>query len=250
MKTVVIDAGHGGTDPGAIGGGMLEKDLTLAITKHIESELDKFKVNIILTRTDDKTVLLADRIKKANEAKANLFLSIHVNSASGTNGTGYEDFIHDKHSDSSQTGRIRSIIHAEIAKMLQSKTIANRGMKKADFRVLREPKMPSILTENLFINNPNDQKFLRDDAFLKEIAAAHVKGIVIALDLEVKEVMHKVEQPKVIINNNKPDDWAGDSWRWGMKVGLCDGTRPKENITRQEVVAMFERFANGKLKQD
>src|SRR5699024_12766621 len=83
-KIVVLDAGHGGHDPGAQSGGLREKDLTLDIVKRTINKLKKYNVKVIATRTTDKFISLSGRANIANKNKADLFVSVHINSGGGT----------------------------------------------------------------------------------------------------------------------------------------------------------------------
>src|SRR5690625_2721240 len=135
MVKIYIDPGHGGSDPGAVANGLREKDLTLKIAKHIRDYLKGYNCKIKMSRTNDKTVGLSERTKMANNWGADFFLSVHINAGGGT---GYEDYIYNGVSNSSESAKIRNIVHAEIAKVLKQYKVTNRGKKKANFHVLRE----------------------------------------------------------------------------------------------------------------
>src|SRR5690625_222137 len=181
MVKIYIDAGHGGHDPGAVANGLREKDLTLKITKHVRDYLKNYNCSVRMSRTNDKTLSLAQRTNDANRWGADFFLSIHINAGGGT---GYEDYIYNGLSNSSKTAKIRGAIHKEISKVLTKYSITNRGKKKANFHVLRESKMSAMLSENLFIETTKDSKMLKDNSFLKAIGEAHAKGIVKAFNLK------------------------------------------------------------------
>ena len=180
-KLVVVDPGHGGHDSGATGQGLAEKNLTLALDKHLHDALLRdFDVRVELTRSTDVFVELDQRAAFANERGADYFVSVHINSGGGT---GYEDFVHRSVSSSSATERRRAAIHQAVMQFLQGKGMSDRGKKSANFAVLRETQMPAILTENLFVDTPQDAHLLRDDSFLKALAEAHARGIGAALSL-------------------------------------------------------------------
>lgn len=188
LPIVVIDPGHGGADPGAVsnGFGLREKDLTLTISKHIQYFITRdYIVDFRLTRDTDKTMDLLERSRFANQIDADYFVSVHINAGGGT---GYEDFIHLNLSDASKTATMRDIVHGEIEKVLIKYNIRNRGKKKANFAVLRETNMSAVLTETLFIDHLEDQKLLKNEQFLKDIAEAHSHGIAKALGLAKKVV--------------------------------------------------------------
>src|SRR5690625_3622503 len=181
MVKIFIDPRHGGSDPGAVANGLREKDLTLKIAKHIRDYLKGYKCSVKMSRTGDKTLSLSQRTNDANRWGADYFLSIHINAGGGT---GYEDYIYNGLSNSSKTAKLRDIVHGEISKTLKKYGITNRGKKKANFHVLRESRMPAMLSENLFIDTTNDANLLKNNAFLKDIGQAHAKGIVKAFNLK------------------------------------------------------------------
>lgn len=179
---VFIDPGHGGTDPGAGDHGLKEKDLTLSISKRIQKLLMNYKdVEVKLSRTKDMTLSLKQRTDMANKWGADFLYSIHINAGGGE---GYEDFIHNNLSDSSNTAKIRDIIHAEIMKQVDFK---ERGRKKENFHMLRESDMTAVLTESGFIDSKVDSSKLKSDAYLDKIAKGHVNGLVKAYKLKLKD---------------------------------------------------------------
>jgi N-acetylmuramoyl-L-alanine amidase len=183
-KLVVLDPGHGGTDPGAGGGGLREAVLTLTIGKRVRDALLRdFDVRVEMTRTTNREVALERRAAIANDLRADYFVSIHINSGGGT---GYEDFIHRSASASGETARRRTAVHDAVMGFMRAKGVRDRGKKSAGFLVLRKTAMPAILTENLFVDTPADAGLLADDGFLTGVAEAHAKGIAAALALPRK----------------------------------------------------------------
>lgn len=186
----VIDWGHGGSDPGAVGNGLREKDLTMKIGKMIGDMLADYEdVEVIYTRTDDRFIELSERAEIANKAKADFFLSIHINAGGGT---GFESYIYSGNV-STKTVAYQNVIHAEIMRAIGN--VTDRGKKRANYAVLRETKMPAILTENLFIDNANDAAKLKSDQFLQQIAYGHVQGIVKAFGLKKKTKPQAPQKP-------------------------------------------------------
>lgn len=175
---IMIDPGHGGRDTGAIGNGLQEKDVTLTISGHIRDFLlDEYKnVDIRMTRDSDVFVELSERAEMANQWNADYFMSIHVNAGGGT---GFESYIHTTRT----TGSVQAqdVIHPAIINAIE---VRDRGKKDANFAVLRETRMPAILTENLFVDHSNDAVLLKDPSFLQLIARGHVTGLEQAFHLE------------------------------------------------------------------
>lgn len=179
-----LDPGHGGTDPGAQGNGIKEKDITLDIAKNIKNILLTVyqNVEVKMSRENDATKSLNQRTTEANSWGADFYLSIHCNAANGA-ARGYEDYIHSSLSSSSQTAIYQNIIHAEVTKL---NNLTDRGKKKADFHVLRESAMPALLSENGFIDNPADAALMKDPLWRQKVAQGHVNGIVKAFNLKAK----------------------------------------------------------------
>jgi N-acetylmuramoyl-L-alanine amidase len=192
---LILDPGHGGYDPGATGNGLKEKDITLKLALKIR-DLLKGSCDVILTRDTDKTVSLQERCDIANKANADYFISIHINSANVL-ATGFESYISTKASQKSID--LGKKIHDSLAKFYVSKGLIDRGFKQANFYVLNKTKMPAIVIENLFINNPGDAKFLADENFLDELAKAIADALKKALGLQtVSQPSPQPQQPQVI----------------------------------------------------
>ncbi|WP_088103452.1 N-acetylmuramoyl-L-alanine amidase [Halalkalibacter urbisdiaboli] len=190
MFKLYLDPGHGGSDPGAVANGMQEKNLVLDIARRIRTILinNYQDIEVKMSRTSDTTVSLNERTTEANNWGAHYFLSIHVNSFDG-NVRGYEDYIHSSLSDTSETAKYRDIMHEEIIKVAN---LNNRGKKKANFHVLRETKMPALLTENGFIDNNNDAEKLKDPDWRQRVAEGHVNGLVKAFNLKSKTIFRVI----------------------------------------------------------
>ncbi|KMY59961.1 cell wall hydrolase [Geobacillus stearothermophilus] len=188
MVRIVLDAGHGGKDSGAVGNGLREKDLTLNIVKKIGNLLAEYEgVEVHYTRTDDRFLELSERAAIANKLKADYFISVHINAGGGT---GFESYIYNGQV-SAATVAYQNVIHQEIMKAIGN--VKDRGKKRANYAVLRETNMPAILTENLFIDNANDAAKLKSEQFLQQVAYGHVQGIVKAFGLK-KKVNSQPEQ--------------------------------------------------------
>jgi N-acetylmuramoyl-L-alanine amidase len=178
MVKIFIDPGHGGNDPGATANGLFEKDLTLSIALKLKAELLKYEnVQVKLSRENDTYLTLSERAKMANDWGADIFISIHINAGGGI---GFESYIYNG-SVSSSTIAYQNIIHEEIVKATGWN---DRGKKRANYAVLRETKMPAILTENGFIDNTTDANKLKNDSYLDKIAQGHVNGLVKLFNLK------------------------------------------------------------------
>jgi N-acetylmuramoyl-L-alanine amidase len=237
LKKVWIDAGHGGTDSGAVANGLKEKDMTLVVSLACKAELQRYGVIVGMTREKDRTVDLNARDDLANNWGADLFVSNHFNAGGG-------DGVEVYHSISSSNGkRLAQNVHDTIVNELgqNSRGIKTRVGKdgKDYYAVIRTTKMPAIITETAFIDS-ND-RFIADTVEeQKRIGVVIAHGILEYLNINYNS--GGITMPNQ--NSNTPSSWAKASWDWGKKKGICDGTRPQATITREEVVAMLNKFEN------
>jgi N-acetylmuramoyl-L-alanine amidase len=217
LQTIVIDPGHGGHDAGAVGGrGLQEKDLTLDVSRRLAAIVqDELGVKVVLTRTRDVFIPLRERTALANRAKAELFVSVHVNAARGATATGTETyFLSSEATDnaaraaaafenkvieleagpsSGSRGLLRSILwdlaqsefqqeSSRLAEALQDSfdralRLPSRGVKQAPFYVLGGAAMPAVLVEMGFISNPHEEERLQDEGYRDRIARALAAGL-------------------------------------------------------------------------
>lgn len=175
-RFIAVDAGHGGTDTGAINStvGVNEKTVTLAISQKLKTILENRGHRVRLTRSDDTFVELTRRAELANNAGVEIFVSIHCNSADNSTAVGIESY----HHTNSATGRVLATkIHEAMIAAFPSHT--NRGVKSANFVVLRETQMPACLIETEFISNNQQAQFLKDPTNQQRIANAIADGIAV-----------------------------------------------------------------------
>ncbi|WP_285885148.1 N-acetylmuramoyl-L-alanine amidase family protein [Cytobacillus oceanisediminis] len=202
MVKFFIDPGHGGTDPGATGNGLQEKNLTLQISKKIRDMLGEYEnTQVRLSREGNQTLTLNQRTNAANAWGADFLLSVHINAGGGT---GYEDFRYNTLSASSTTGRIQSAIHSAVMVAIRGFGVSDRGAKSANFHMLRESNMPAVLTENLFIDTPQDANLLKRADFIEAMARGHVNGLANAFGLKRKVTTKPVTPPKPPVTQPKP----------------------------------------------
>lgn len=169
IKTIIVDAGHGGSDVGATREGIYEKDLTLDMSKRLAAILKKKGYNVLMVRDSDVFVSLKDRVDFANTNKGDLFVSIHVNSSVTPEGNGLEThYFTDVSYDFAKT------VHKEFASAINSK---DRGLFKSKFYVINHTECPSILVETGFISNPDERKALLTPERKQKTAEAVAHGI-------------------------------------------------------------------------
>lgn len=233
MKTykIVLDPGHGGTDPGAVGRtGLLEKDVTWKITCMVADILMWYDIEVVFTRVGDTKVSLDKRVQMANQSKADFFISIHINSAANPNATGTETFAYKPGVEGDR------LAYSIQNNLVQSIGLADRGVKYNSMQVIRETTMPACLVEVAFINNPAEEALLKQDEFLEKAAVGIAKGVLEHLDIEYIP-NHIIEE-----NMDNVSDWAVDAMKWGINLGLTDGTNPKEPITLERFITILCRY--------
>jgi len=175
---IVIDPGHGGSDSGAMGNGLVEKDLTLDIAGRLRRVLEARGWTVKLTRYTDVDVYqpndsahdeLQARCDIANNAGARLFISIHVNSFTSSDLNGTTTYYY---KDDSLP--LAQAVHRHLAAALETK---DDGIQKANFYVIHHTTMPAILIETAFLSNPGDAALLRSPTFLQKIAVSVADGV-------------------------------------------------------------------------
>jgi N-acetylmuramoyl-L-alanine amidase len=217
LRVIVLDAGHGGQDGGAVGpSGLTEKELVLDVTKRVARLLEeRLRVKGLLTRDGDHLVPLRDRTSVANRARADLFVSIHANAHRRAVSAGVETYFLSSEATDDEARQVaaleNSVIELEapsagarvdvvkailwdlaqsafqaessrLAEIVQdsmthSLRIPNRGVKQADFYVLGGAAMPAILIEIGFLTNPREERRLREGRYRDEIALAIFNGL-------------------------------------------------------------------------
>lgn len=212
--TICLDPGHGGSDSGANAFGQKESVLTLKIANYCKEELEKYDVNVVMTRTSDTRPSenvaqdLIERVKTAKKAGASYIISIHLNSAANTSAHGAEVYFPNTSGNASLSSNGQA-----MAKAIQSQLVAlglyDRGIKIRNYmdgstssnpnssdrdyygiiRHAKEQNITGLIIEHCFLNNPAEyNKYLSSDAKLRQLGVADAKGIVSALGLSLKNV--------------------------------------------------------------
>ena len=180
-KKITLDAGHGGSDPGAIGSnGTREKDVTLKITKKVQELLKKKGAKVSMTRTGDTDVYgpnasdsqeLQARVDVAEDNDADAFISIHINSSTNKSVGGFSSYYYPKTNND-----------ARLAQAVQDRLVKNFGLddlgiRKANFYVNKRCSMPSTLLELAFISNPKEEKLMNSNWYINKLAKSIADGI-------------------------------------------------------------------------
>ena len=168
---IVLDAGHGGSDYGAIREGINEKDLTLDITKRVEAILRSKGYKTALTRSDDTFVSLEDRVAFSEKEEPEIFISIHINSAVSTDPNGIETHWYHDYSK-----RLAETVHNHLVKELPN--AKDRGLFKSKFYVINHTTDPAILCEVGFLSNESERNEMLTDLRKQKTAKAIADGII------------------------------------------------------------------------
>ena len=169
IKKIVIDPGHGGNDVGAIRGDITEKEITLDVSKRVRNILEKKGYKVEMTRDNDKTVSLQDRVAFSESEHPDIFVSIHVNSSEKPEITGIETHYYRQESMS-----LAQTVHAALASNIKTN---NRGLFKSKFYVINHTTAPAILVEIGFISNDGERAELVSDKRKQATAKAIAEGV-------------------------------------------------------------------------
>jgi N-acetylmuramoyl-L-alanine amidase len=233
---IVIDAGHGPETPGkrSPDGSLREYQFNSAVARYVaDALLHGYEgVDIMLTHDDSRDVPLKERTDRANTWKADLFVSIHAN-AYGDGGwnsaQGIETYVYETRPPAAV-----ALANAVQRQLIRATGRPDRGVKSANFHVLRETKMTAILVECGFMTNREECELLKSDAYRRKCAEAIVAGIVETYGLK----------PKQTVQTPPSDDWRAEfaaAREWAVEQGITDGSRPLDPVTRGEVWVMLYR---------
>lgn len=176
-KIVTLDPGHGGKDPGAIGNGLQEKEVNLAVALKVENILKQNGIKVIMTRRNDTFLELSERVDVALNNKADTFVSIHANKFSSESANGTETYFSTAalNSRSENSKQLATFIQNRLYKALGT---TNRGVKEANYHVIAKNPLPATLIELGFISNQSDASKLASEAYRNKAAEAIALGIV------------------------------------------------------------------------
>lgn len=184
-KLVVLDAGHGGTDSGAVGElegtSVLEKNLTLSITYKVKSILESNGVTVSMTRTGDTLPSLVERPTQANGENAAIFVSIHINSAEATEANGIETFYSLENNGDTYGITSETLATSLFKHMIAETGAVKRSVKTANHAVTRRCNMPASLVECGFISNTGEVSLMVTEAYQQKLAKGIADGIMESL---------------------------------------------------------------------
>lgn len=169
-RVIIVDAGHGGNDPGAIVQGQYyEKYYTIDIAKKLAEKLKDEGAKVIMTRSDDTNPSLKRRTEIANDSKADIFVSIHINSFSTPDIHGSSTYYY-KPKDQNLALFVQNQLKKDLG-------ILSNGIKRNRFYVLRYTEIPSILVETLYMTNPNEFELIQKESYREQVASSILLGI-------------------------------------------------------------------------
>ena len=218
---VFIDAGHGGSDPGALGFGYRESDLNLQIAKKIESKLKSRGIDVKMSRSSDIYYSLSERAEMANDYGADAFVSIHQNSAESASANGIETYYNRNKEEEKPLSN-------DVQTQVINKTGAtNRGVKNAEFTVLVKSNMISALVECGFISNESEVKNLSDSDYQDKLATGRADGIENYLKSNVIIEESQITATGKVINTDSLNVRKGPSTSFDIIGTLSGGEKVK-----------------------
>lgn len=239
--TVMLDPGHGGADPGAIGvTGLYEKEVNLAISLMVKEELEKKGYRVLMTREDDISLSLQERIEIANQAMPDILVSIHANSfhspdISGTLVLYYDNRYPVPNYPASEamarlTPQSRELALSILEEAVKATGMINRGLLESSVYMVRMGSVPSALIETAFLSNYEDEEKLRDEQFRYQMAVGIANGIAKYLPVLFSDTL---------------GHWARESIMHLHELGVVQGNGeyyfPERSLTRAEFIAMMDR---------
>lgn len=261
--TIVLDPGHGGSDPGATGFGLRESDLALSIGKYCHQVLSQYaKTKVYMTRTTDTFVDLKPRSDFAKSVGADLFVSLHINSSPASSANGAEIWIPSPGTWFPAFNGVGEELAREMLSKLKALGLVDRGTIWDNYEVngekkyypdgswadslsvirnCREAGIMAILVEHGFISNQSDAKFLSSEANLKKLGEADAQGIVDYYGLKLPQPLYGFTDVFDDTPHSGEIGWMAAS---GISEGFSDGTfRGLAQVARQDLAAFLYRLA-------
>jgi len=232
---IAIDAGHGPETAGkrSPDGSLREYHFNSVVARYVADRLfNGYEgIDIMLTHDDSRDVPFRERTDRANAWKADLFVSIHANAAGDgwSSAQGIETYVYETRPPAAV-----ALANAVQRQLIRATGRPDRGVKSANFHVLRETRMTAVLVECGFMTNRDECELLKSDEYRRKCAEAIVAGIVETYGLKSK-------QPAQPSATDEVSAWARAARDWAVAEGITDGTRPKDPVTREELWTMLYR---------
>lgn len=214
--SVVIDAGHGGTDPGAQRGDIKEKDLTLSISDKLRKTLERAGVKVSMTRTEDATVSLEERVSTTNSISPDAFVSVHINSLEANSTIkGIETYY-----QSEQSQELARSVHQSLVEKLKA---PDRSVRKARFYVINHTSVPAVLAEVGFISNKQEREKLISSDYQQEIANGIARGVILYLSRRADIALGRPVQESGPVNARKAVAGQDGDAKWQSLAQVAGG---------------------------
>ncbi|MDF2723240.1 MAG: N-acetylmuramoyl-L-alanine amidase [Paenibacillus sp.] len=256
-QKIVVDAGHGGSDPGAVGvNGLYEKTVNLDIAFKLRDLLVQQGYEVVLTRTNDTYISLADRVEQTNKEKPALFVSVHANShpnpaISGSLVLYYDkDYPQDSYPASDAmtalTPQSKQLASLVLQHVVAESGFVDKGLLPSAAYVIRMGEVPSILVETAFLSNKSDAALLSDDTVRQKLASGIAKGIAAYMPVDSTPV--KPSEPVTpAAFSDISGHWAADAIARLKTLGLIEGGlnnrfEPDKPMTRAEWLTIADRL--------
>lgn len=176
---IVLDAGHGGKDEGCVSkiSDCEEKELALNVTHLVQKKLHEMGYVALLTRNADIFLSLDERVELANEMNADLFVSVHFNHAANAKAKGIEVYYCGDKKSQERCSASKDFAETLLSKVLLTTEAKSRGVKTANFRVIKETVMPAVLVEGGFLSNTEEKNLCKKASYQEALALGIAKGI-------------------------------------------------------------------------
>lgn len=170
FQTVIIDPGHGGNDLGAADSYVYEKHINLDVSRRLERSLKEAGFKTVMTRSKDEFIALSERSSTANRYRNAIFVSVHFNSSYRVAALGIETFYRTAESE-----KLAQLVQKELIKNIGA---TDRGVKTANFAVLRNTKHPAVLVEGGFVSNKDERSAMTDPLYRQVVADSIARGVI------------------------------------------------------------------------
>jgi len=226
---VCIDAGHAKNTVGkqSFDGRLKEYEFNRDVAKRLKYHLERHGIMCFyscdLALAEDTSI--EKRVRVANEGDADYLISIHANAYGNDWNTaqGWESYV------CAKGGNAEKLAESIRKKSMELLGRKDRGVKVKKFEILQDTKMPAVLIEHGFYTNKSEMEVLIDEDFREKCALADCKGILEYLDIVWKD-------------ETSVSDWAKEAWAWAKEKNVCDGTRPNDFVTREEIITILYRY--------
>ena len=229
MAKVFIGVGHGGSNPGAVSAGLVEKDINLVMALAMGEELQRHGVNVLLSRTKDEEDSLSQEIAKCNAFAPDLAVEVHNNAGGGD---GFEVYVYP---GATKARQLATCIEAEVKALGQN----SRGIKEsATLGRVRQVKAPAVLCEGFFLDNAADRLIADTTEKQKRFGVAYAKGTLKMLGIAYQAPVSNLD--------NTPDEYAKGAVEKAVAKGVLRGDgqgdlRLRGTVTRQDLMVVLER---------